>query len=52
MLYFSVAQICVDFVIFTSLCHRARVRMENEKVCTEVVFEYLLGLSSSLKLYF
>ena len=41
VLYLSLARIFTDFEIFTCLSNRGKVRMENEKVSTEVVFNCL-----------
>ena len=49
VLYFSLARIFIDFVIFTCLSNRGKVWMENEKVSTEVVFNCLWALGSFSK---
>ena len=53
ILNFSVAQIFVDFYSLCVLSDREEVWLENEKVYTQVVFNYLLILSSFFsKLFF
>ena len=42
----------VDFVIFTRLINRGKVWMQNEKVSTWVVFNWLLPLWSLSKVLF
>ena len=52
ILYFSVDQIYVEFVIFACLSNRGKVWMENENVYAEVVFNYILTLWSFWKILF